>query len=524
MTHVTRPMRVLLVDDDIHILTGLKSIISNHFTNQELSVFTCENGLIASQLLAEEPMDVLITDIKMPVCSGIELLTIINERHYDCRSVVLSGYDDFNLVRNAMRLGASDYLLKPVDEGLLIHTLREFQRLVPLSFPESAHPENTSLTTLLQMQNILETLISHSPAGVSEAQHFLTANRITGDTCCLMCYVDIKRALYSNHLGMFQFFSDRVNAFLKTSVLSGHQNFSVLYGGLGSYWVLLLFSEKAFSTPTDILVPLLSQLKQDHLKYSFTPAWFTFDQLADADILCKKGFEKYYFDLPYTRPEDASSPQNLAASMEQAVSAAAAYDYSGTIEHLEHCFSLLNYMHPSIPDVKKTFNRFVYSILNQNSNFIPAISSSKFTDYDILEHIETAESLSDLQKKIYFSVNQLIESLVQSMQDKDDYVIQKAKEYIQHNYQDDLTLNDVATHVFLNSNYFSTLFKQKTGDTFRNYLRNVRIEKAKELLSSTNLRIYEIALLVGYNEHSHFVRAFKTVTGKSPGEFRESSS
>ena len=298
----------------------------------------------------------------------------------------------------------------------------------------------------------------------------------------------------------------------------------MLYGGLGSYWVFLLFSEKAFSTPTDILLPLLSQLKQDHLKYSFTPAWFTFDQLAEADILCKKVFEKYYFDLPYTRPENTSSPQNLAASMEQAVSAAAAYDYSGTIEHLEHCFSLLNYMHPSIPDVKKTFNRFVYSILNRNSNFIPAISSSKFTDYDILEHIETAESLSDLQKKIYFSVDQLIEKLVQSMQDKDDYVIQKAKEYIRHNYQDDLTLNDVATHVFLNGNYFSTLFKQKTGDTFRNYLRNVRIEKAKELLSSTNLRIYEIALLVGYNEHSHFVRAFKSVTGKSPGEFRESSS
>ena len=114
-----------------------------------------------------------------------------------------------------------------------------------------------------------------------------------------MCYVDIKRALYSNHLGMFQFFSDRVNAFLKTSVLSSHQNFSVLYGGLGSYWVFLLFSEKAFSTPTDILLPLLSQLKQDHLKYSFTPAWFTFDQLAEADILCKKGFEKYYFDMHY---------------------------------------------------------------------------------------------------------------------------------------------------------------------------------------------------------------------------------
>lgn len=122
---------------------------------------------------------------------------------------------------------------------------------------------------------------------------------------------------------------------------------------------------------------------------------------------------------------------------------------------------------------------------------------------------------------MYASVNYLIGELICSMKNKDDYVIQKAKEYIHKNYTDDLTLNDVAAHVFLNGNYFSTLFKQKTGIAFRNYLRNLRIEKAKELLTTTNLRIYEVALKVGYNEHSHFVRAFKSVTGISPGQYRE---
>ena len=182
---------------------------------------------------------------------------------------------------------------------------------------------------------------------------------------------------------------------------------------------------------------------------------------------------------------------------------------------------MFNFLSPSISDVRKEMHHFVYSILNRNSAFIPIISTSKFTDYDLFEHIEKSESLSVLKKHLYSSVNYLIGELIESMENKDDYVIQKAKEYIHNNYQDNLTLNDVATHVFLSENYFSTLFSQKTGTTFRNYLRSFRIEKAKELLTTTNLRIYEVAQQTGYNEHSHFVRAFKAITGQSPGDYRQ---
>ena len=155
------PMKILLVDDDIHIRVGLEKIITDHFSSGEVIVFSCENGFIASQLMVKEPIDLLITDIKMPLCSGLDLLKILNEHHYPCRSIVLSGYDDFNLVRNAMRLGASDYLLKPVDEGLLIHTIQEFR--------DTAMPQNTStaessgLSSILKMQRILECLLGNYP-------------------------------------------------------------------------------------------------------------------------------------------------------------------------------------------------------------------------------------------------------------------------------------------------------------------------------------------------------------------------
>lgn len=513
------PLQLLLVDDDIQIRLGLEKIISNHFSENEVTIYSCENGLIASQFLAQESIDVLITDIKMPLCSGIELLQIINDRKYTCRSIVLSGYDDFNLVRDAMRLGASDYLLKPVDEGLLIHTLEEMKKAVIRS--ASSHFESASLTSVLKMQRLLESFLGKPQLVSPDAEEFMETYKISDQTPCLMCYVDIKRALYSNHLTLFQFLADRASTFLQSSEILNHSHTAVIYGGFESFWIFLLFSDETSAPPQKLLTPFLSLLDRDHLKYSFTESWYTYGLIRQADAACKKGFEKYYFDLPYKTPDESIPEQALANYLSEAAQAASSYNYAATIENLEHCFALLAFLRPSIAEVKKEMNSFVYSILTRNSSFIPIISASKFTDYDILEHIETAESLSVLQKGIYDSVNYLIGELICSMQNKDDYVIQKAKEYIHKNYRDDLTLNDVAAHVFLNGNYFSTLFKQKTGTAFRNYLRNFRIEKAKELLTTTNLRIYEIALKVGYNEHSHFVRAFKSVTGMSPGQYRE---
>lgn len=515
-------LQILLVDDDSQIRTGLERIIRDHFSVSELTVISCENGLVASQLLQQEPFDLLITDIKMPLFSGIDLLQFVNEHEIQCHSIVLSGYDDFNLVRNALRYGAKDYLLKPVDEELLIHTIQEVKAAV--SYRQTTLSANTSASFVLKMQKLLEACFSDHSNNIPEFQAFMEENQITNTTPCLMCYISIKRALYSNQFTMFQFLTDRLSTYLNDLPADLYPQLHFICGGIGSFWIAVLFCSSKITPSVQILQPFLRILEKDHLKYSYTASWYTLSDIHTADAICKKGFESYYYDLP-TRKDLKLQTENiseeLSVTLNQAAEAAAAYDYSNTIKCLEHCFSIFALLQPPVAELKKEMNHFVYSILTRNAAFIPVISTEKFTEYDIFERITNAESLSVLQQDMFFSINHLIESVLYSMQDKDDYVIQKAKEYIHKNYPDNITLNDVAAHVFLNGNYFSTLFKKKTGTTFRDYLRNYRIKKAKDLLSTTHLKIYEVGLQVGYIEQPHFVRAFKNVTGQTPGEFRD---
>lgn len=522
MTKEFSKFQLLLVDDDALIRTGLEKIIRTHFSVQELNIISCENGLVALQLLQQEPVDLLITDIKMPLCSGVELLQTIQEQSIQCHSIVLSGYDDFNLVRSALRSGASDYLLKPVDEKQLIHIIGEVKNAVHRN--QTTLSEKASASSVLKMQKLLEGCFSAPADRSSELLDFMDEHRITEETPCMMCYIDIKRALYSNQFTMFQFLADRLSTWFSSLPANQQQQLCTICGGIGSFWIVMFFCPADELPAFQLIQSFLQVLEQDHLKYSCTPSWYPFSELPTADAVCKKGFESYYYDLlPRKLPNtpNINLTEELNLSLNQAADAAARYDYANTIKVLEHCFSLCMAVQPPVSELKKQMNHFVYAILARNPSFIPVISTEKFTEFDIFEHIAAAESLSILQRTMFLSINHLIESVLNSMNDKDDYVIQKAKEYIHNNYQDNLSLNDVAAHVFLNGNYFSTLFKQKTGITFRDYLRNYRIEKAKQLLSTTHLKIYEVGLQVGYNEQSHFVRAFKSVTGQTPGEYRD---
>lgn len=515
-------LQILLVDDDVQIRAGLEQIIRNHFPTSELTVISCENGLIASQLLQQESIDLLITDIKMPLYSGIELLQFINEHKIQCHSIVLSGYDDFNLVRNALRYGAKDYLLKPVEEELLIHIIHEVKTAVRRN--KIIISEKTSAAAVLKKQKLLEACFSDSANTIPEFQDFIEKYHITKETPCLMCYVNIKRALYSNQFTMFQFLSDRLSTYLDSLPIDLSRQFHTICGGIGAFWIAVLFCPAKVPPSVQVLQPFLEVLKRDHLKYSYTSSWYTLSEIYTADALCKKSFESYYYDLPPRKDlksQLTDISEDLTLFLNQAADAAASYDYANTIKNLEHCFSIYTIVQPPVSELKKQMNHFVYSILTRNAAFIPIISTEKFTEFDIFEQIANTESLSVLQHDMFLSINHLIESVLHSMKDKDDYVIQKAKEYIHNNYSDNISLNDVAAHVFLNGNYFSTLFKRKTGTTFRDYLRNYRIEKAKHLLNTTHLKIYEVGLQVGYNEQPHFVRAFKSVTGQTPGEFRD---
>jgi two-component system response regulator YesN len=102
--------------------------------------------------------------------------------------------------------------------------------------------------------------------------------------------------------------------------------------------------------------------------------------------------------------------------------------------------------------------------------------------------------------------------------------VAQAIEYIRSHYTETITLQQVADHVHVSKNYFSILFKQTTGQNFIDYLINLRIERAKELLMTTELKVYEVAEQSGFNDTKYFSKLFKKVTGVSPVDYREAAS
>ena len=176
---------------------------------------------------------------------------------------------------------------------------------------------------------------------------------------------------------------------------------------------------------------------------------------------------------------------------------------------------------PEADALRRHLSDMVYSLMNQDKDLIGIIGKYKLTDKDIMLKIREAQSFSQLRKDYQELMLLYFNELKERRLSQDDCNIQRAKEYIENNYRDNVSLSEIAQRLGLHPNYFSTLFRQKTGETFSDYLRSARIAKAIELMNGTNMKVYEIASRVGYNDNAQFHRAFKQITGISPGQYKQ---
>ena len=137
-----------------------------------------------------------------------------------------------------------------------------------------------------------------------------------------------------------------------------------------------------------------------------------------------------------------------------------------------------------------------------------------------LTTLQTVRSLDDLCHELQETLDVFTECMFNYIPSKGSEMIKQAIRYISSNFSKNVTLEDVAEHVHLNPSYFSTLFKQSTGSSFREYLNMVRIEESKRLLSATDLSIIDIALAAGFEDQSYFTKVFKKYTGLTPKQYR----
>jgi YesN/AraC family two-component response regulator len=138
----------------------------------------------------------------------------------------------------------------------------------------------------------------------------------------------------------------------------------------------------------------------------------------------------------------------------------------------------------------------------------------------LLTIIPTLNNMDDLCYKLQEAIDAFTDCMFEHIPSKNSEIIKKAIRYISKNYANSLTLELVANQVHLNPTYFSTLFKQSTGSSFKEYLNMVRVEESKRLLSNTDYSLIDIAIATGFEDQSYFTKVFKRYTGLTPKQFR----
>ncbi|MGP4038629.1 response regulator transcription factor [Gracilibacillus sp. D59] len=497
-------LKMLIVDDEPLICQGLSNTIPWEEIDIDI-VGSANNGKKALEMIRKEPVDIVITDVYMPEMDGINLSKALVDCFPEVNIIMISGYEEFEYARQAVRIGVRDYLLKPVDIDELLTLVKKVKQQILKDRNEELDKQETMLTNYLSQQlfdlpdsyNLREKMDRQAYAFrvmVIERRNYMEVCSKDKDEeladCLIPLIVPFEMSsicieTHENQLVVFLYdqhdISDERMNKLTAVIMETFDNeisianssgcrdldyVSVLYQELNQRLSFYRGSAKQIITDTEDM-PSEIQYEMDKQKMSaISDAVFQQD-MSEAEKLVKQLFTDW---------------EHNKLTLEQ-------------IKHQTIC--LIN------------------SIKEKGQN-------STFEDLDFTLHQE-------LDLLIYNSVGAIQDLVLEDLKRVNNYlqhssenhwIIQQAKQYIERNYQKDIKAVEVAEEHYITPNYFSMLFKQETGYNYSEYLNTIRINKAKELLAGTSNKVFEIAEYVGYREYKYFVQVFKNYVGITPTQFR----
>lgn len=476
--------RLLIVEDESLIRRGLVTMARRSGVPIG-EILECKNGAEALALLNAKAVDVMFTDIRMPNMDGLELIRRIHELPEERRPeiVIVSGYDDFNYAVESMRYGSREYILKPVDRERVYSILEKMEKLV--SRKKQAKSRLGSFEKISRQQlkyMLLNPDITDDEVGViKDAFRDLLGGRP------YVVFCTNKKAELPAEEAAIQL--EKIGSF-HVLVLgeNGHMEFSKRV--LADYYV-------GVSSPESDLGYFRNAFEEaaEARKYSF----FTGKRLVHGSQVA------YCDETPFVQ----RSPQLLARQV-------------GTRGYSELVHTI-NALIGQAARGKLRPHVFEETVL-QLLDIIAEAFRRQEKDGDALSCLraiycfDTVDTYRLALLEWLDSVHSRV--VVESENFKNRERMEKAVAYIHENYGKSLNMAVVSNQVSMNYSVFSHIFKEYVGKNFVDYLRDVRIAKARELLTETDMRISEIGARVGYENDKYFMKSFKAAVGISPTEFR----
>jgi two-component system, response regulator YesN len=539
-------LKLLIVEDEPSVRDGIISMID--WEKENITIMgACSDGKEAWNFILNECPDLLLTDIRMPQISGLELVERINQANLDIMTVLLSGYDDFNYAKKAIQLGVFDYILKPCQPNqirdvivqaqseLILKRSKDLQiNQFELQFKENwktikagilvkwlrtpprKQEERLSEIEKYRIQLMHEACIVivlrfdskklndlHYNVGDVELIRYAASNImeecmrdyffnnmefvIQNEDFVIIANVPELRTTRESMKATLNELQKNLSHFLKVTVSIGVGAEGTISEIHRSYQEAVeALAKRFFYGGGEIFLYTTSSLDNNSSRVSSTFQ----EQITDFQIKISGHIAKCNFS-------------DFVIEVEKWLNTFKAQDMSIKRIHL-HTYSLVDML---IREVKAGNGHFVKVHIELLEQYAEQI-----------EYQETFEELSTLLTLIIQKIVEFMNSQ-KPLHKTIEYVIALIKE----KYMTNMTLKSIAEEVFISPSHLSTLFRQEMGINFLDYLHQFRIEKAKQLLKEENGKIYFIAKQVGYYDEAHFVRFFKKWTGMLPSQYKKNN-
>lgn len=518
--------RVMLVDDEPIILRSLRAAIPWEELDLEVAG-EARNGDEALQVARAMSPHIIISDIRMPGKDGI---TLMKELMADDRRrliIFISGYGEFEYAREALREGAFDYLLKPIDHDELTETIMKAVKTLDQQAQDDKMHHSIKVLSLLARERMFTEFIEGSGSPLQHMQWLESSELANAYT---MAVVQLDHYLKLNE----QWTMDEKRLWL-FAVRNIVEEWSLVHDVLTVFpfrsgeWVLV-FPDIPAERQEEVGQQLVQVIRQ-HTKLScsvgFSPAMKGIDRLGTAYEQAVRALYRRFYSgeggvfTVLAEPDaqlggEARYPKHLEEQMVESVR---------TLQK-ERLLALFDETRAYIEQSaysKESAERLLVEmsvVLYRQFEFmqVPFEWSLEGLLQDLHASGTLAASIEVIKDKFG---SWMSASRAGQPKDKVQFVIDKAKAYMEEHYYKDLSMEEVAELADLSISHFCTLFKQTTGYTFLEYLTECRIEKAKTILLHSDVKVYQVAPMVGYQDPKYFTQVFKKITGKTPSEFRE---
>lgn len=525
-------IRVIVADDEQKVCQLICHLIDWDGLGMEL-VGTASNGVEALRLIEEKRPDLILSDIRMPGCSGLELMKKARESNPDLEFIIISGYSSFEYAQTAIQYGVQDYILKPVNQQLLDATLQKVRKRY---LDKHTSGNDRDLSELLKMI-WFDQDSGAVPAELHEVNQKYHSHFQVGSfqTFCIQeSFKNCENISIPYAQAVFDLVLPKVEAAMETHLrplchectlasrahrIVGLLNYAPQNQELIRDALLSVIKELRMEIHAFEYIQLLMSVSRQAASISdFSACLRTAARAMDQRIFLREPpallsdlpdesdlpEERLYkdFSTAVRRGIDLQNEDQIRTAILQLRENTTSHPVSG-----QQMFQV----------VRTAYHIFLLSGLFQNEfHFSP--TSERETAFG--QRLDLCNCLDDLFRLLEESCLSDLRDACRWIDQEKVRPINEAKQYISEHYAEPLSLDDVCSRVGFSASYFSTLFRKETGKTFLEYLADVRMESAKELLRETKLTMEAVCEQVGVHDYKRFSKAFKKATGISLKEYR----